>query len=59
MIESIGYTEDGMVWVNIVFDNEGKKGTLVLTMAQGRALDVSKALITAATEAEKKNKVLQ
>jgi hypothetical protein len=48
-----------MVWVNIVFDNEGKKGTLVLTMAQGRALEVSKALTTAANEAEKKNKVLQ
>jgi len=59
VIESIGYTEDGMVWVNVVFDNQGQKGTIVLTMAHNRAREVSVALTQAAEEAEKRNGVLQ
>jgi hypothetical protein len=59
VIESIGYTEDGFVWMNIVFEREGQKGTIVLTMPPNRVREISKTLITAADGAEKHIKVLQ
>ena len=59
MIESIGYTEDGFVWINVVFEQNGQRGTLVLTMPPDRVREVSKTLLTAADGAEKHIKVLQ
>lgn len=57
MIESIGYTNDGMVWMNVVFEHQGQRGNLVVQMTQDRAREISGVLINAANAAEEKNGV--
>jgi hypothetical protein len=52
MIESIGYTGDGQVWVRMVLEvnGQGMTGTLMLKPAFAR--DISQKLIEAAEKAE-------
>lgn len=57
MIESIGYTNDGMVWMNVAVEHQGQRGTMVVTMTQDQAREISHDLITAADEAGEKNRV--
>ena len=59
MIESIGYTDDGFVWVNILFNRTGENESMLLTMTQGKAREISKMLIVAADEAEQKHRMMQ
>ena len=54
MIQSVGYTDDGRVFVNIRIDQEDNHGTIVLTVTPEFAKRVSKNLIEAAEEAEKR-----
>lgn len=53
MIESIGYTDDGQVWVRLIMEINGERmgGTLMLKPAFAR--DVSRSLANASDQAEK------
>ena len=59
MIESIGYTDDGFVWVNILFNRTGENESMLLTMTQAKAREISKMLIVASDEAEQKHRMMQ
>lgn len=54
MIESIGYTDDGLVWVRLIMEvnKERQSGVLILTPEMAR--DVSGKLVQASNGAEEK-----
>ena len=52
MIESVGYTVDGVVWMKLIMDIDGKKSVGVLTMTPEFTRDVTTKLIDAANKAE-------
>lgn len=54
MIESIGYTEDGYIWMKVVFEIENKPVSMIIALSQERAMEVSKILAAASTEAKEK-----
>lgn len=37
MIEQVGYTEDGLIWMNVLIEHNGQKATLNLQMTQDQA----------------------
>jgi len=51
MIESVGYTDDGLVWMNVKFDYQGQKATLNISMGQEHAREIAESLVKAANEA--------
>ncbi|MCK5551794.1 MAG: hypothetical protein KAJ09_01530, partial [Deltaproteobacteria bacterium] len=53
MIKSVGYTEDGTVWMNVVFKHEGHEGCMIITMPIDQAREVSMSLNKAAESAAK------
>lgn len=58
MIESIGYTDDGFVWMKINFEVNGDMNSMVVTMSQDKARQVSEMLILATTEADAKHRMM-
>jgi hypothetical protein len=52
MIESIGYTGDGQVWLRMVLDINGQGMTGTLMLKSPFAREVAKKLIEAAEKAE-------
>lgn len=54
MIENIGYTHDGMVFMSLKIEHEGQHGTFVMTMTPQMAKNASEVLNQAAQEAEEK-----
>jgi hypothetical protein len=54
VIESIGYTDDGIVWMKILFEHEKQQGSMVIGLSQDKAKEISKILLSAATEAGEK-----
>ena len=52
MIESIGYTENGEVWVRLVLEINGQKGHGTLILKPEFAKQVSENLLSAAQKAE-------
>lgn len=54
MIESVGYTDDGMVFVILGMSINGEKLTGNLMMTPEAAVSLSKDLVTAAEKVEKK-----
>lgn len=59
MIESIGYTNDGFVWMRIMFEINGDKNSMIVTMNQEKAREISQMLIVASDEAEYKHRMMQ
>jgi len=59
VIESIGYTDDGFVWVRIMFEVHGEKNSMIITMSQDKAKEISEMFILAASEAEAKHRMMQ
>jgi len=57
VIESIGYTDNGLVWMRILFDINGEKNCMVITVTQDKAKEISDMLVLAVKEA--KHKVMQ
>jgi hypothetical protein len=54
LIESIGYTEEGFVWMKIVFAKDNQQGSMIVQLSQDKAKEVSNVLMTAAIEAGEK-----
>jgi len=59
MIESVGYTVDGVVWIKLVMEVEGQKSMGVLTMTPQMTREVTKTLLEAADKAETARGTLQ
>lgn len=59
MIESIGCTEDGKVWMKVLFEIDNKQATLIIPMTQDKARQIGEVLSNAADEAQKYNTVMQ
>jgi hypothetical protein len=57
MIESIGYTSDGQVWIRMVLDVNGEKMTGTLMMKAAFAREIAGKLVEAASKAEVTNHV--
>ena len=57
MIESIGYTDDGFVWMRILFEINGEQNCMIVTVTQDKAKEISDMLVLAVEEA--KHKVMQ
>ena len=53
MIDSVGYSEDGKVWMSIYFRYEEQPVKMVVTMSQEQAREVSGSLTEAADGASK------
>ena len=53
MIQNWGYTEDGLVFMNINVNQQGKPGVAMLLLTPEDARAAAKALSEAADEAEK------
>lgn len=47
MIESIGYTDNGLVWVSMLVDWEGHHGKIVATFTPDQAVDIAGKFIKA------------
>ena len=54
MIESIGYTDDGFVWMRILFDINGDQNCMIITVTQDKAREISNMLVLASDEAKRK-----
>ena len=54
MIESIGYTDDGFVWMKILFEINGDKNCMIITVTQDKAREISDMLVLASDEAKRK-----
>jgi len=54
VIESIGYTDDGFVWMKILFDINGDKNCMIITVTQDKAREISDMLVLASDEAKRK-----
>ena len=54
MIESIGYTEDGFVWMKVTFEFEKKPASMIVALSPDKAMEVSKILAAASTEVKEK-----
>ena len=54
MIESIGYTDDGFVWMRILFDINGEQNCMIITVTQDKAREISDMLVLASDEAKRK-----
>lgn len=52
MIESIGYTSDGQVWVRMILDVNGEKMTGTLMLKPSFAQEIAAKLTEAAGKAE-------
>ena len=52
MIESVGYTVDGVVWLKVTIQVEGQTSMGVLTMTPQMTREVTKTLLEAADKAE-------
>lgn len=52
MIESVGYTEDGKVFVNMLMEVRGEKMQAVLMLEEAFAREMAKNLILAADKAK-------
>ena len=55
MIDSVGYTEDGKVWMHVLFKHDNEPVKMIITMSQQQAQEVSKSLAIAVEEASKYN----
>ena len=53
MIDSVGYTEDGKVWMDVLFKHEEQPVKIIITMDPEKARNVSSSLVEAANEAVK------
>ncbi len=53
MINDVGYTEDGQVWIDILFKHENQPVKMVVTMNPEQAEAVSKSLTEASSMASK------
>ena len=51
MIQGVGYTQDGMVWINLLMEINGQKLTGTLTMEEGFSRQVAGDIVTAADKA--------
>ena len=51
MIDGIGYTEDGQVWMRLVIEINGQRGNGTLILKPDFAREVAKSLITSADKA--------
>ena len=47
MIDSIGYTEDGKVWMSMMVEWEGHQGKIVATFTPEQAVDLAGMFIKA------------
>jgi hypothetical protein len=47
MIQGIGYTEDGKVWMAIMAEWNGERGKIVVNFTPAMAIDVAGALVKA------------
>jgi len=56
MIQNWGYTDDGLVFMNIDVTQNGNPGRMTLTFTPTDAREAAKALIEAAEEADKQIK---
>jgi hypothetical protein len=54
VIESIGYTEDGFIWIKVIFEFEKKPASMIVMLSPDKAMEVSKILAAASTEAKEK-----
>jgi len=54
MIQNWGYTDDGLVFMNINVNQQGKPGMATIMFTPDDAREAAKALNEAADEAEKK-----
>ena len=57
MIEGIGYTTDGQVWIQLVIEVKGEKMSGTLMLQTGFAKVVSQNLLDAAMKAEEVSNV--
>ncbi len=53
MIESVGYTEDGLVWMRFAMQINGEKSSGVLQMYPDEARNLSDSIVEACDEAIK------
>ena len=47
MIQNVGYTDDGKIFMTILIEQEGKKGQMIMELSCERALEVSRNLALA------------
>lgn len=52
MIESMGYTKDGIVWLKFLMDINGTESSGILSITPDYARSLSKSLIEAADKAD-------
>ncbi len=56
-IQGLGYTNDGMVWMNIQVEHDGKPGLVVMTMEPENAKALADEIIQAAEAAKEKRTI--